>query len=47
MALRESEERQAFLLKLSDAVRPLAGPADIQGATTGLLREQLKAGWYY
>ncbi|HEU4821598.1 MAG TPA: GAF domain-containing protein [Qipengyuania sp.] len=46
-ALRESEERQAFLLKLSDAVRPLAGPADIQGETTRLLREQLNAGWCY
>ncbi|MGY3454033.1 PAS domain S-box protein [Bradyrhizobium sp. USDA 4353] len=46
-SLRESEERQAFLLKLSDAVRPLADPADIQGETTRLLREQLNAGWCY
>lgn len=46
-ALRSSEERQSFLLKLSDAVRPLADPADIQGETTRLLREQLHAGWCY
>ncbi|MGU3362956.1 PAS domain-containing protein [Methylobacterium sp. M6A4_1b] len=45
--LRASEERQAFLLTLSDAVRALAGPADIQGETTRLLREQLDAGWCY
>lgn len=45
--LRESEERQAFLLKLSDAVRPLADAADIQGETTRLLRQQLAAGWCY
>ncbi|WP_286165197.1 GAF domain-containing protein [Arthrobacter sp. TPD3018] len=46
-ALRESEERQAFLLKLSDAVRPLAAAADIHGETTRLLRSQLNAGWCY
>ena len=46
-ALQEREERQAFLLGLSDAVRPLADPAEIQGETTRLLREQLNAGWCY
>jgi two-component sensor histidine kinase len=46
-ALRESEERQAFFLKLSDAIRPLAHPTDIQGETTRLLREQLNAAWCY
>ena len=46
-ALRQSEERQGFLLKLSDALRALAGPADIQGETTRLLREHLNAGWCY
>lgn len=46
-ALRESEERQAFLLKLSDAIRTLAGPADIQSETTRLLRERLNAAWCY
>ncbi|HJE22670.1 MAG TPA: PAS domain-containing protein [Methylorubrum populi] len=46
-ALREREERQAFLLKLSDALRPLTDLADIQGEITRLLREQLNAGWCY
>ncbi|WP_395672557.1 PAS domain S-box protein [Phenylobacterium sp.] len=46
-ALRESEERQAFMLKLSDAFRPFSDPADIQGEVTRLLREQLSAGWCY
>lgn len=40
-ALRASKERQAFLLKLSDALRPLADGADIQSATTRLLGEHL------
>jgi PAS domain S-box-containing protein len=40
-ALRESEERQAFLLKLSDALRPLADAGDIQATTTRLLGEHL------
>ena len=31
-ALRQSEEQQAFLLQLSDALRPLADPAEIQRA---------------
>ncbi|WP_185207301.1 PAS domain-containing protein [Sphingomonas sp. NBWT7] len=46
-ALRASEEQQAFLLHLSDSVRTLKEPADIQGATTRLLREKLDAGWCY
>jgi len=40
-ALRESEERQAFLLKLSDALRPLADAAAIQAATTRMIGEHL------
>ncbi len=40
-ALRESEERQAFLLKLSDAIRPLADAVEIQSTTTRLLGTQL------
>jgi PAS domain S-box-containing protein len=40
-ALRESEERQAFLLKLSDAMRPLTDPVDVQLAAMKLLAEQL------
>jgi len=45
--LRQSDERHAFLLELSDGVRSLADPADIQGETTSLLRNQLDAGWCY
>jgi PAS domain S-box-containing protein len=33
-ALRESQERQTFLLKLSDALRPLADPVEIQATLT-------------
>jgi PAS domain S-box-containing protein len=40
-ALRESEERQAYLLKLSDALRPLLDPIEIQGTASRLLAEQL------
>jgi len=40
-ALRESEERQAFLLKLSDALRPLADPIEIQSEAVRILGEHL------
>ncbi|WBK01838.1 PAS domain S-box protein [Methylocystis parvus] len=40
-ALRESEERQAFMLKLIDALRPLADPGEIQATACRLLAEQL------
>ena len=43
-ALRESEARGAFLLRLSDAVRPLQDPVAIQGTATRLLGEHLGAG---
>lgn len=43
LALQESEERQAFLLKLSDALRPVADPVALQETTTRTLGEQLKA----
>ncbi|GAA6615380.1 PAS domain S-box protein [Scytonema sp. NUACC26] len=46
-ALRASEERQAFLLKLSDALRPLSDPQAIQATATEMLRTQLSAGWCY
>jgi PAS domain S-box-containing protein len=39
--LRESEERQAFLLKLSDALRPLSDPIEVQATASRLLGEQL------
>ncbi len=45
--LRKSEERQAFLLRLSDALRPLGDAADIQGEVTRLLRERFDVGWCY
>jgi PAS domain S-box-containing protein len=32
--LRKSEERQAFLLKLSDALRPLSNPVELQSVVT-------------
>lgn len=40
-ALRESEERQAFLLTLSDALQPLSDATDIQQAASDLLGEHL------
>ena len=36
-ALRASEERQAFLLKVSDALRPLSDPSEIQGVVAHLM----------
>lgn len=38
-ALRESEERQTFLLKLSDALRPLSNPVAIQETATHVAME--------
>nr|WP_229521236.1 CheR family methyltransferase [Massilia sp. IC2-477] len=46
-AARQSAQRQAFLLRLADAVRPLHAAAEIQGEATRLLREHLGAGWCY
>lgn len=40
-ALREREERQAFLLAMSDAVRRLTDPAAIEGEICRLLAERL------
>lgn len=45
--LRESEERQAFLLKLSDTLRPLEDPIEITGTVTRLLGEWLGASRAY
>lgn len=39
-ALRESEERQRFLLGLSDGLRPLSDPAEIQRTAMKLLAEK-------
>lgn len=43
--LRESEERQAFQLRLSDALHPLIDSATIQGEACRLLGEHLQADW--
>ncbi len=40
-ARRASEERDAFLLKLSDAIRPMSDPLDVQEAAARLLGERL------
>jgi PAS domain S-box-containing protein len=42
-ALRRSEERQVFLLHLSDALRPLSDPAGIQMTAARMLGEHLRA----
>ena len=42
-ARRESEERQAFLLKLSDALAPLSDSGAIQAASSRLLGEHIRA----
>jgi PAS domain S-box-containing protein len=41
--LREGEERQAFLLRLSDALRPVADPVEIQMTAARLLGQHLGA----
>ncbi len=47
-ALRASEDRQAFLLRLSDALRPLSDPVAAQGVACRLLGEHLGVdrAWY-
>lgn len=45
--LRAAEERQAYLLGLSDALRPLANPREIQMVATDRLRRHFGAGWSY
>ena len=42
-ALRSSEEKQAYKLRLSDAIRPLSDPIEIQGLASKLLGEHLRA----
>src|SRR3712207_4954268 len=43
-ALRESEKRQAFLLKVSDALRPIADPVAIQETASRMTAEHLDIG---
>jgi PAS domain S-box-containing protein len=45
--LQESERRQRFLLELSDAIRPLSDPIDIQAAITRAIGEFAHAHWAY
>jgi PAS domain-containing protein len=40
-ALRDSEDRQTFLLRLSDALRPLDDPTEIQDQACHALAEHL------
>ncbi|MFN8440166.1 MAG: CheR family methyltransferase [Caldilineaceae bacterium] len=42
-ALRESEERQAFLLRLSDVLRPLTDPLEMQEQSARMLGQTLGA----
>ncbi|WP_412469286.1 PAS domain S-box protein [Pedobacter sp. KLB.chiD] len=41
-ALRQNEERQTFLLKLSDALRPLTNPLSVQDTAMKLLANKLE-----
>jgi signal transduction histidine kinase/PAS domain-containing protein len=45
--LRASEARQGFLLRLSDALRPMDDPIAVQGAATRVLGEHFDAAWAY
>lgn len=42
-AVAESQDRQSFLLSLSDAIRPLNDPIEIQEVATRLVGQRLKA----
>lgn len=42
-ALRESEARKAFLLKLSDALRPLGDPLEVQAKACRVMGEHIQA----
>ena len=46
-ARRVAEDRQTFLLKLSDALRPLTDPTAVQGEAVRVLGEHLQAGRAY
>lgn len=46
-ALLEREEQQAFVLGLSDALRPLADPLEVQAVACRLLGEHLQADYTY
>jgi PAS domain S-box-containing protein len=46
-ALRRSEERQTFFLKLSDALRPLSNPQEVEAEAARIVCEQLQASRAY
>jgi len=46
-ALQQREAKQLFLLKLSDALRPLEDPLDIQETVVRLLAQHLGVDWAY
>ena len=43
--IKEKEQGKAFLLKLSDTLRPLDNPADIEEAVTKITRDFMDADW--
>ncbi|MBC7407352.1 MAG: PAS domain-containing protein, partial [Arcicella sp.] len=43
--VEESEKQQAFMLKLSDALRPLSNPVDIEEAVTKIALDFMEADW--
>ena len=43
--IEESEKQQAFMLKLSDALRPLSNPVDIEEAVTKIALDFMEADW--
>ncbi len=47
LALRKSEERHAFLLTLSDVLRPISDPVEIQGKASRVIGEYLNANRTY
>ncbi len=45
--IENNDEQKAFFLKLSDALRPLLNPVEIQDVASQLLGEHLQADWTY
>lgn len=46
-AIQNNDEQKTFLLKLSDALRPLHDPIEMQAVASRLLGEHLSADWAY
>ena len=45
--IEKNDEQKTFMLKLSDELRPLYDPIEMQGVTSRLLGEHLHADWVY